>query len=223
MSELVTDTLTKTSAGQFNFEDPNQKTIDRYNRHADEYTMHTIPVMEESSSIMREWIDMALACVTLGDTIFEIGSAVPRDSRYMKSKGYHVICSDATENFVKTLRANGEPAVLFNVLEDHFPGTYPMIFANGVFPHFTEPETHTAFRNIHRALSPNGILAFSVKQGHGEEWITEKLNEPVFAHYWNHADIVAALEQEGFSVEYTSANQGEYPSHRWLNLIARKA
>ena len=202
--------------------DPNKKTLESYNRFAEEYINNTVPTIEQSPPEMREWIDHALSLLHPDDTIFEIGTATPRDATYMRSKGYKVICSDAATGFIRIMKSRGENATQFNVLEDRLVNKYPMIYANGVFPHFTVEETHQALRNIHSSLTPGGIFAFTIKQGEGEEWIKEKLDDLRFAHYWSFVDITDTLEEEGFKVEFTSFNKGEYPSHRWLNFICRK-
>ncbi len=202
--------------------DPNKKTLESYNRFPEEYIHKTAPTVEGSPPEMRAWIDRALSMLEPDDTIFEIGTATPRDATYMRSQGYHVICSDAAISFVRIMNSQGEKAAQFNVLEDKLVNKYPMIFANGVFPHFTAEETHLALQNIHSSLTPGGILAFSIKQGEGEEWINEKLEDLRFAHYWNFIDITNILEEEHFRVEFTSFNTGAYPSHRWLNFICRK-
>jgi len=202
--------------------DPNKKTLESYNKFAEEYIRKTAPSVETSPPEMREWIDKALSMLQPGDTVFEIGTATPRDAGYMRSKGYRVICSDAAISFVRIMNSKGEQATQFNVLEDQLVNKYPMIFANGVFPHFTAEETRMALHNIHTSLAPGGIFAFSIKQGDGEEWIREKLDDIRFAHYWTFTDIVDTLEKERFTVEFTSFNTGAYPSHRWLNFICRK-
>lgn len=202
--------------------DPNKRTIETYNRFAYDYIHNTAPTMQSSPHEMQEWIDTALSEISKNGEIFEIGTALPRDASYMRSKGYTVLCSDAAINFVKIMQSQNEHAILFNALEDKFPNQYDMIFANGVFPHFTQEEALVAFRNIRGALKKDGILAFSVKQGSGEEWIEEKIGALRFAHYWSVNDIRIVLEQEKFSVIFTSTNSGEYPSHRWINFIARK-
>lgn len=202
--------------------DPNKKTLESYNRYAYEYIQKTTPTVEESPLEMREWIDQALKSLHRDDVIFEIGSAVPRDATYMRSKGFNVIRSDAAVSFVQIMRSQGEDAALFNVLEDKLVDQYPMIFANGVFPHFTEEEARDALRNIHSSLKTGGIFVFSTKQGEGEEWINEKFEDPRFAHYWSLAGIAHVLKEEGFLVEFNNFNTGDYPSHRWLNFICRK-
>ena len=201
--------------------DPNKQTLEAYNQYAYEYIRNTAPTVEESPPAMRHWIDIALKKIDKEDVIFEIGSAILRDSSYMRSQGYKVICSDAAMSFIRIMNTQGEKAVFFNVLEDKLIDKYKMIFANGVFPHFTSEETLTALRNIRSALTDDGILAFSVKLGEGEEWIEEKIEYRRFAHYWSLDGIRDTLRQEGFEILFNSSNTGAYPSHHWLNIIAK--
>ncbi|HSW77537.1 MAG TPA: methyltransferase domain-containing protein [Candidatus Chromulinivoraceae bacterium] len=220
MDKLVIDKALKKRG--IALSDPNKITLNSYNRYANEYIRNTVPTIAQSPLQMREWIDTALGAIPQDGVVFEIGSATIRDASYMRQQGYKVICSDATESFIEIMLAAGEPAVHFNVLEDKLADQYHMIYANGVFPHFTVEEIQLALQNIHSSLKPEGILAFSIKQGMGEEWIKEKLEDVRFAHYWSQQDITDVLNEEGFSLQYTSFNTGLYPSHRWLNIICKK-
>lgn len=200
----------------------NQVTLAAYNSRVDEYIKQTIATIDEHKPEVREWIDTALSNIRKDGSIFEVGSATLRDASYIRKQGYKITCSDGAINFVKDLRKRGEDAVFFNILKDEFPDTYDMIYANGVFPHFTPIETRYALNNIHKALKDNGIVAFSLKYGVGEEWINEKFEDKRFTHYWKLEDIFDLLRQEQFEIIFSNSNTGEYPSHQWLNIVAKK-
>jgi len=200
----------------------NQRTIESYNKHAEEYILHTPRAVEEHKPEMREWIDNALLSIPPIGKIFEIGSATTRDADYMRRKGYNVTCSDAAVGFLDTMKRQGEVALFFNVLEDEFPRQYDMIYANGVVSHFTPAELVRVLKNIDRGLTPRGIFAFSIKYGTGEEWIEEKFDDKRFTHYWNLEDIFDLLKKEGLEVIFDNNNIGAFPSHRWLNIVCRK-
>jgi hypothetical protein len=202
--------------------DSNAKTIDAYNHHVQEYVDATASSMSQHQPEVREWVDTALETIPYSGQIFEIGSATPRDAAYMRSRGYHVTCSDGAIGFVEYLNHLGEPAQLFNVLQDTFPGRYNMIFANAVFPHFTSEEMRFVFSKIRNALSDRGTLAFTIKYGDGEEWISEKIHDERFTHYWKKDDLFELLHQTGFEIIFENSNVGKLPSHKWLNIVARR-
>lgn len=200
----------------------NQKTLEAYNKHALEYIEHTYQSIDMYQPEMRKWIDVALQYTPKSGVIFEIGSATLRDATHMREHGYTVICSDAAINFVTNMRKSGEDAQFFNVLRDKFPDTYDMIFANGVFPHFTPLEMQYTLQNTYNSLTKDGILAFSIKYGTGEEWIEEKFDEKRFTHFWKLEDLFGLVKQEGYEIVFHNNNTGSYPSHRWLNVVCQK-
>lgn len=202
--------------------DSNQRTLDAYSHHVSEYVENTPQEIDMHQPEMREWIDQALQNIQPNGKVFEIGSAILRDATYIRQKGFVVTCSDAADGFVERMRSQGENAVHFNVLKDEFPKTYDMIFANGVFPHFTAHELHFIIKKIHDTLPANGILAFSTKYGTGDEWITEKFDEERFTHYWKLKDLFELLQKSDFKVVFENNNTGSFPSHRWVNIVARK-
>ena len=204
------------------FSPSNRKTVEAYNKHAEEYIEHTYQDIDMYAPEMREWIDAALLNIEPKGTIFEIGSATLRDATYIRKQGFRVICSDAAPKFVQLMRDQGEEALDFNVLEDQFPESYDMIFANGVLSHFTPQDMTSVLANIYDHLKENGIFAFSIKYGTGEEWITEKFNDGRFTHYWKIEEIFDLLQESGFSIEFENNNRGSFPSHRWLNIVCRK-
>lgn len=201
---------------------PNKTTIAVYNQHAEDYIDNTYQDIDKYAPEMQEWIDQALASIQKQDKILEIGSATLRDANYMRARGYDVTCSDAAINFVKMLHRQGEQALYLNVLDSEIPQGYGMVYANGVFPHFTPKETALVLRNIHHALPENGILAFSIKYGTGEEWIKEKFDDGRFTHYWKMEEIFDILQDSGFAVIFENNNTGSFPSHRWLNIVCKK-
>jgi len=202
----------------------NQRTLDAYNKHVSEYVDKTPLEVGMHQPEMREWIDQALRNIQPDSSIFEIGSAILRDASYMRQKGFTVTCSDATDGFVKMLRSQGENAISFNVLEDNFPegSSYAMVFANGVFPHFTPDELHFVVSKIYDFLPVDGVLAFSTKYGAGDEWIKEKFDEERFTHYWKLEDLFHILHKVGYKTIFENNNVGSFPSHRWVNIVAQK-
>ena len=202
--------------------DSNAKTLDAYNHHVQEYVDATASSMSQHQPEVKEWVDTALDTVPYSGQIFEIGSATPRDVSYMRSKGYHVTSSDAAVGFVHYLNKMGEHAQIFNVLQDAFPSHYNMIFANAVFPHFTVDEMHFVLIKIRNALTDKGTLAFTIKYGDGEEWISEKIHDERFTHYWQEDDLARLLHETGFEIIFENSNVGKLPSHKWLNIVAKK-
>lgn len=198
-------------------DDQNQKTIDAYNAHVQEYIDGTPQLLDGD---VKAWINKALTFVKKGGTVLEIGSAFGRDAEYMETMGYKVHRTDATQSFVDLLKRQGHEAQLLNAITDDFGGLYAMVFANAVLLHFTPDETSKVLAKAHSSLDTEGVLAFTVKQGDGEEWTEAKLNAPRYFCYWQADDLRKIVSDTGFEIEDLS--QGTTKNAQWLQVIAKK-
>lgn len=192
----------------------NHDTIAAYESHIQEYIDNTPQTVNADCKI---WIDNTLSLIPKDGIILELGSAFGRDASYFKSMEYQVKCTDAAQGFVEYLKNHGYDACLLNAITDPFNGSYSMIFANGVFLHFTPEELSTVLSKSYDALQEKGILAFSVKLGTGSEWAEDKLGAPRFYCYWQLDSLELLLKKFGFTIHTFSNNK------KWLYIIAEKA
>lgn len=196
----------------------NDATLRTYDATIQAYVDGTSHAVEGAS---RHWLERSLDGLAPSARIFELGSAFGRDAAYVTAQGFHPECSDAVEGFVARLRDQGFTARLFNALNDPLPGPYDLILANAVMLHFTAAEFAQVAAKLCRALAPGGRFAFSVKRGNGEEWSDAKLGAPRFFHYWQPADLPAALSTAGFaSWDIVAAHTGRAHAD-WLYVIAQ--
>jgi hypothetical protein len=202
------------------FGNSNQTTLSSYEKRTFEYVKSVQPYHNE----LQRWIDFSLSVLPKKPgRILEIGSATPRDAKYMRSLGHQVDCSDAIEGFLEFLQKNGEKPLKLNILADPIPSDYNMIFANAVFPHMTETEMKYIIKKVYNSLSSKAIFAFSLKQGDGEGWITEKFSDKRFVKYWQPEQITHLLEKNDFKLLFLDTNIiGDLPNHRWINIVAQK-
>lgn len=200
----------------------NKLTIDAYDKTADTYIQHTPQTYDYTRQGLKAWIQRTLSHVRPGGKVLEIGSATPRDARYIRSQGFKVQCSDVSTSFIEYLRSLGEPALKIDATK-YIPGSYDLIFANAVFPHFTKEDTKHVLANIHNALNPNGIIAFNVKQGTGDEWVDEKLGNKRYINYWEPHEIYEVVRQANYEIiDLEDGCEGERPTHIWTRIIAQK-
>jgi SAM-dependent methyltransferase len=153
----------------------NATTLQAYEDHIQEYVDAT---PDQISGHVKAWIDQALAHTDKTSPVLELGSGTGRDASHIESLGYDVIRSDAAVGFVERLRSAGHEARIINALTDDLGGPSGMIFADAVFVHFTPDQVGLILNKVHQALTSGGILAFTVKQGLGSEWLSSKLNAP---------------------------------------------
>lgn len=169
------------------------------------------------SAGFKDWIDITLSHLSFNAEILEIGSGFGRDANYIESFGFKVDRTDATEAFVVYLQGQGHLARRFNILTDPFAAQVDLVFANAVFLHFTPQEFELVLQKIHAALKPDGILAFTVKKGAGEEWTNAKLGQPRYFCYWDQEKLTSLLQKTRFEAIHISEDQ------RFLQIVAKPA
>lgn len=202
---------------------PNDVTLASYNAEVEGYIKHTPAAYQNYHKPMLDWIDDSLSMLNKDDRILEIGSGQGRDAEYIRSKGYEITCSDGAPAFVAYLKTKGWDAKTLNVLKDEIPQGYKMIFANAVMPHFTPKQFDFILKKTLNALPSGGLFAFSIKQGHGEGWITEKFMAKRFIHYWNIKALKKSIERYNCKiVVWREGVAGDLPSHTWTDLTIRK-
>lgn len=198
---------------------PNQQTLQAYENHVPEYINNGTP--HEVDGAVKEWIDAATENLTADSRILEIGSAFGRDAAYLQGKGLTVECTDATKAFVDLLNQKGFDARELNAITDDLGGPYDLILANAVLLHFTREETAQVIRKAYGALNKGGTLAFTVKQGEGEEWTDQKLGAPRYFCYWTADQLAPVLEDAGFS-DTKVIGDAETNTFTWVQVIATK-
>lgn len=195
----------------------NESTLHSYDGHVRDYVNGTSQVVSGAS---KDWIDAALDGLPSDAAILEVGSGVGRDAAYIQQQGYVVECTDASQGFLEHLRANGFQARAFNALTDTLEDSYDLIIANAVLLHFGREDVRRVVDKLADALRPGGRLAFSLKQGNGEEWSSKKLNAPRYFCYWQPEQLVPLLRQAGF-VHWDVQAIATHRQHAdWIYVIA---
>lgn len=193
----------------------NQKTLESYEEHIAEYIEHTPSKVPKDS-----WLDYTLNKIQKEKPILEIGSGFGRDALYAQAKGYRVDCSEATRGFVSILRSKNIPTFQLNVLTQPIPLGYEAILANAVFLHFTRKELESVLIKCQMALPAQGILAFTLKKGFGEEWSNKKLGAPRYFCYWQSKQIKDLLQGTGFQILHLEEETMQDAT--WINIVAQK-
>lgn len=196
----------------------NRTTLTTYQEKFNNYIAGT---PHEVSGTQKDWIDRLLQRVDAKTSILEIGSAFGRDASYIQQAGYmNVTVTDAFDAAVDSLKEHGfTSAQKLNILTDEPEGEYGLIFASAVFLHFTENEFELALSNIHNHLGAKGLLAFTVKEGDGEEWSSAKMEAPRFFHYWREVPLKNMVQKCGYKVLEITTNE-EF-SQKWLAVTCQ--
>ncbi len=199
----------------------NMKTLQTYQDKIEEYVKNT-PHQVDLDPGLQEWLDISIKDLSVSSQIFEIGSGFGRDAKYIQEQGLNVQTSDAVEGFVNILRNDGFKAAVFNPLEQEFPSSYDLILATAVLLHFNKEEIHLVISKAFEALNEDGRLAFTVKKGEGEKWVTKKLSAPRYYRYWQSEPLIKILGEIGFTKVYVHENEQGYNEDLWLRVVATK-
>ncbi len=189
----------------------NQGTIAAYEVGVDRYIGALVPA---SSGSFVEFRDRFFADLPPQASVLELGSGPGLDADWFEARGLSVRRTDATVAFVERLRRLGHLAEVLNVITDDLGGPYDGIWASAVLLHLSRDELADALRKIRPALAPDGFLGFSVKEGDGERWTTDKLEHARYFVYWRPEPLAALLERTGWRVIELSRQPGRIDD--WL-------
>jgi len=206
-------------------DDPNEITLQAYNAEYETYVETCPPI---PTGFVLQCVERFLENVSPKGRILEIGSGPGRDLRFMKSQGYKVTPTDATEGFVKNLISQGHPALLLNVLKNRIYGVFDAAYASAVFHHFTDDQAKIAFANIANALTIGGVVGILTRYGDEQRWEIKRLTKPRYYHFWTPSDLEKLVKQFGFGLLHVSVFQSDtIPKFQiepdpWTFIIARK-
>jgi len=166
-------------------------------------------------------IDDMAAILRAHALVLEIGSAAGEEAKVMESRGLDVRRSDATPAFVHELRRAGHTVDQLNVITDDLGGPWDAIFANAVFLHLERVDFARVLEKCFAATTSEGLLAFSLKEGVGAEWVTKKLDGPRHFTYWSEPDLRAFIESSPWSLRSLRHVDGNVD--QWLFCICTKS
>lgn len=198
-------------------EDPCDETIETYRQKFDKYVERT---PDKSLGEFRGWLDAFAFHIPKAGVILELGSASGRDARYFASKGFKVVCTDVIPEALQRLSDEGFETMEFDFRSAPKPewaNQFDGFFANAVLLHAQPDVFESALRNIALVLKENGVAAFSLKTGEGEETSLEKLDAPRYFRYHTEPEIREILSQMPFEIiSVTYAEQS-----KWLHVIMK--
>jgi SAM-dependent methyltransferase len=173
---------------------PNEVTLATYEQAAEQFR-DSIPRQPNGSLI--ELLDLIDSHLRDGGSILELGSGTGRDAVELERRGHRVRRTDAPSSFVEMIRADGYQVDRLNALTDDFGGPYDVVFADAVFLHFTPGQLDSVLRKSHAAAE---FLAFTTREGDGDEWSTRYLDLPRHFTMWQEQPLRELLAECGWKV-----------------------
>lgn len=191
------------------------KTIDYYNKHAEEFTASTFEV--DMESLYKPF----LAELPGGTRILDVGCGSGRDTLAFKKKGYHVDAIDYSEELVKKAsRLTGIPIKLKSFYEVDDYEAYDGIWACASLLHCERTRLKEVIGKLLSALKPNGMLYMSFKYGNGDRQKDGRqftdLDEVQAKALLEQFDRVQQIQQ------WITIDQRPERQEKWLNLIWKK-
>ena len=191
------------------------KTIDYYNKHAEEFTASTFEVDMESL------YQPFLAELLEGARILDVGCGSGRDTLAFKNKGYQVDAIDYSEELVKKAsRLTGIPIKLKSFYEVDDYEAYDGIWACASLLHCERTRLKEVIGKLVSALKPNGVLYMSFKYGNGDRQKDGRqftdLDEAQANDLLEQFDNVQQIQQ------WITVDKRPDRQEKWLNLLLRK-
>lgn len=194
----------------------NQKlTLDTYEKGLSQYIEKTPSIV---TGEYKNFLDSLTNYISTKDKIFEIGSGLGRDAKYLISLGYSVQTSDIASSFLEHLRNNSFSPIYFDALSTDVGVEYDAILALAVFLHFSDKEFRLALNNVRTHLKLGGYFAIRMKRGEGEELTDARMGAVRYFKYWQPKELKDMLIQHGFKIiSETNTSDGA-----WLQYITQK-
>ncbi|WP_334136410.1 class I SAM-dependent methyltransferase [Acinetobacter schindleri] len=191
------------------------KTIDYYNKHAEEFTASTFEVDMESL------YQPFLAELPEGARILDVGCGSGRDTLAFKKKGYQVDSIDYSEELVKKAsRLTGIPINLKSFYEVDDYEAYDGIWACASLLHCERTRLKEVIGKLLSALKPNGVIYMSFKYGNGDREKDGRqftdLDEVQAKALLGQFDRVQQVKQ------WITVDQRPDRQEEWLNLLWKK-
>ncbi|WP_287967329.1 MULTISPECIES: class I SAM-dependent methyltransferase [Acinetobacter] len=191
------------------------KTIDYYNKHAEEFTASTFEVDMES------FYQPFLALLPETAQILDLGCGSGRDSLAFKNKGYHIDAMDYSAELVKKATELTGIQVKYQSFYDLSEvAVYDGIWACASLLHCERKRLAEVLEKMLRALKPDGVIYMSFKYGdsdrekYGREFTD--LNEQ------QAQELLAQFDQVSWVQQWITIDKRPEREEQWLNLLWKK-
>lgn len=194
----------------------NIKTIDYYNKNADEFIENTL------HADMHDAQDKFLAFMNKGSLILDFGCGSGRDTEYFMKKGFRVEATDGSARLCKMTSARLGITVkqmLFQELStlDYYDG----IWACSSILHLAKTELDDVLRKMAAALHSDGVIYTSFKYGlfEGER------NGRLFTDFTEASfeEFICRIPELGIIEQWITEDvRPEKHDEKWLNLLLKK-
>ena len=134
-----------------------------------------------------------------GAKILDLGCGPGQHAAMMAARGFEVLATDATPEFVEAAKARGINARVARFDDLCDVDAFDAVYASFSLLHAPKAKMPEHLAAIARALRPNGWLFLGTKLGSGEA--RDKIGR--FYAYYTEAELIGLLEAAGFAVAHS--------------------
>jgi len=158
-----------------------------------------------------------------GRLVVDVGCGPGQYARALAARGLRVAALDLSAGMLAQARAAGTSGLL---QADMLRLPLPTSVADGCFVcasllHLRRAEVPSALAEFRRVLRTRGGLYLALKEGEGEEWVSDGEGGARFFVYYREEEVGRLLAAAGFEVVDGWINPpGAGQRHRWINCFA---
>ena len=191
------------------------KTIDYYNKHAEEFTASTFEVDMESL------YQPFLVFLPESAKILDVGCGTGRDTLAFKNKGYHVDAIDYSEELVKKATELTGIQVRYQSFYDLSEvAVYDGIWACASLLHCQRHRLAEVLQRLLRALKPHGVIYMSFKYGDSDR--EKDGREFTDLNEQQAQELLAQFDQVSLVQQWITVDKRPDREEEWLNLLWKK-
>ena len=191
------------------------KTIDYYNKHAEEFTASTVEIDMESL------YPPFLAELPEGARILDVGCGSGRDTLAFKNKGYHIDAIDYSEELIKkATELTGIQVKYQSFYELSEVAVYDGIWACASLLHCQRHRLAEVLQRLLRALKPHGVIYMSFKYGDSDR--EKDGREFTDLNEQQAQELLAQFDQVSLVQQWITVDKRPDREEEWLNLLWKK-
>lgn len=169
---------------------------------------------------LQEWIDRFTAQAPPEGVLLDVGCGPGRDARLMAGAGRTVVGLDLSEAMLRL----AQPTPVIKADMRHLPvgdGAAAGVWSQNALLHVPRQDAPAALAEMHRVLSPGGMLCLCTAEGSGEGWEDGQYGAGKPRYFVSHSrhDLLECMDAAGFDVVGTST---ERTNRQLLRLLAKR-
>lgn len=180
--------------------DLNDITVATYRNNFDTYKQKTL---KEVVGELKKWFDDYIGYLPKEGKVFELGSATGRDARYMREKGFDLLCTDVIPDALLELQEAGFKTASYDfrdIPRNEWMHAFDGYLADAVLLHAPKHIFDQALLYAHMVLKKGGVAMMIFKEGMGQEMIVDKLGAPRYFKYHNEATLKESVSKVPFEI-----------------------